>query len=130
MEFLSKFWKPLAFAVLAVIVAFGVALAYGKANQYWQMLKDQIIAEQKEIQKGLEDQVQLLATQKKTAEEQMAKLKQERERIKRQYAFLQGEKDALAKKLAAITVPTDPDDIVRGFWAVGLKSAHTRPAAR
>lgn len=127
MAFFSKFWKPIAIGIAVLLVVFGISFAYGKAGQYWKMLKDQIISEQRQIQDGLESQIQVLSSQRKNAEEQLIKLKAEREALKRKYAFLEGEKNELAKRLAAISIPSDPDGIVREFQRLGLRSAHTRP---
>jgi cell division protein FtsL len=128
MDSLSKFWKPILIAIIVLLVAFGLSMAYGKANQYWKMLKDQILEEQKAIQDRLENDVKTLSAQKKISEEQIGKLKMEREQLKKKATLLQGEKDVLAKKLASLIVPTAPDDMVRSFQQLGLRSAHTRPA--
>lgn len=127
LNILKKFPWWFWVVILVAIFFFWQSLSgWAYSNKLWNMVKREIVSDQLQIIEELERQNAIDQKEKEDLYRQVNNLKIQR-------SSLQKEREALLKKVQEITnalqnvsVPNDPDDLVRLLHTLGLRSAERR----
>lgn len=121
----GKTWIKWVLIGVGVLVLVGVVFARPD-RKLFEMVKEELIKDQKEIQEGLEKEVERLNQETGKYLSEIERLKGERDVIKKENGRLQGKIMEIEEKLAAVeaNIPRDPDRLVDKFRTLGFGSAH------
>jgi flagellar biosynthesis/type III secretory pathway M-ring protein FliF/YscJ len=114
------------FIVLIILFAWQYLSGWSYSNKLWNMVKNEIVADQKRIIEELERDNLANQKEKESLYRQIDKLKTQRAELARERDALTATIEELRHALENVIVPDNPDDLINLLRKLGLKSIHRR----
>jgi len=127
MSFIKKIpWFVWVGLIIAILFLWQNLSGYAYSNKLWNMVKDQIVADEKRIIEDLEKDNLANQKEKEGLYQALRESENKRHLVEQENARLKARDQELTDAIQNITVPTDPDALVDLLHKLGLKSVQRR----